>query len=263
MRSVAGHNAPAVSFYAKDFLVGVAPLSLAERGAYITFLAYEWDSGSVPADPIIRARVLGCSRREADAVWSVISCKFLQQQDGSWINPRLEGERTKQEERRAVLTANGLKGGRPKNQMVNQTETKRLSVENQIESLSSSSSSSITKEHVHTQKFAPRLSDAETATPELMARAGDLLNRYAELFYEHRKGARYHNRMHLDFEKALGLVKTWDDDARLEKLAVIILTTDDEWISRTDRGFGIFAARASWADDRLSAWEAEQKAKAI
>jgi hypothetical protein len=94
-----------------------------------------------------------------------------------------------------------------------------------------------------------------------MARAGELLNRYAELFYLHRKGARYHNRMHLDFDKALGLVRTWEDDKRLEKLAVIVLTTDDEWISRTDRGFGIFAARASWADDRLSAWEAEQQVK--
>lgn len=100
-----------------------------------------------------------------------------------------------------------------------------------------------------------KCADVPTATPIEM-RAGALLTRYAELFYEHRKGARYHNRMHLDFPKACELVQTWPDDARLERLAVIVLTTDDEWISATDRGFGIFAARASWADDRLTAWEA-------
>lgn len=95
-----------------------------------------------------------------------------------------------------------------------------------------------------------------------LRRAGKLLERYAELFQQHRRGARYHNRMHLDFPKACELVKTWPDDARLEKLAVIVLTTDDDWISRTDRGFGIFAARASWADDRLTTWEAEQQVRA-
>lgn len=94
----------------------------------------------------------------------------------------------------------------------------------------------------------------------LTMRAGALLQRYEALFYEHRRGARYHKREHLDFPKAVELVRTWPDDARLEKLAVIILTTDDDWISKTDRGFGIFALKASWADDKLAAWEAAQKA---
>lgn len=94
-------------------------------------------------------------------------------------------------------------------------------------------------------------------------RAGSLLNRYAELFIEYRKGAKYHNRMHLDFDKARELVRTWADDARLEKLAILVLTTDEEWISRTDRGFAVFAARATWADDRLAEWESRQpKARA-
>ncbi len=101
-------------------------------------------------------------------------------------------------------------------------------------------------------------SSSEEKEDALTMRAGDLLNRYAELFYEHRRGARYHARPALDFPKACELVQTWTDDARLEKLAVIVLTTDDDWISRTDRGFGIFAAKATWADERLAAWEAEK-----
>ncbi len=49
---------------------------------------------------------------------------------------------------------------------------------------------------------------------------------------------------------------TWDD-ARIEKLAKIILTTDDPFVAGTDRSFRIFALKASWADDRLRVWEQE------
>lgn len=54
----------------------------------------------------------------------------------------------------------------------------------------------------------------------------------------------------LEFGEALSLVQTWDD-ARLEKIARVILTTDDEFIAKTDRGWKIFVMKASWADDRL------------
>lgn len=103
---------------------------------------------------------------------------------------------------------------------------------------------------------------AATVEEALAMRAGALVEHYAELFQQHRGGARYHSRIHLDFMKAQELVKTWADDGRLEKLAVIVLTTDDDWIAGTDRGFGVFAAKASWADDRLTTWEAEHGTKA-
>lgn len=54
----------------------------------------------------------------------------------------------------------------------------------------------------------------------------------------------------LEFQDAMSLVATWDD-ARLEQLARIVLTTDDDFISTTDRGFHIFAIKASWAENRL------------
>jgi uncharacterized protein YdaU (DUF1376 family) len=132
--------APAFSFYAKDFLLGTVTMSLAERGAYITLLAFQWDNGSVPNDSIGRARVLSCPSKQADALWSRLRVKFEQGADGHWRNRRLEMEREKQAERRAALVANGAKGGRPpKNQKVsrsdNQTETNRLSGENQGKSL--------------------------------------------------------------------------------------------------------------------------------
>ena len=251
-------KAPAFSFYAKDFMLGTLNMSLAERGAYITLLAYQWDSGSVPADALALSRVLGCSRLEAGKVWPRVSEKFKQGEDGAWRNDRLELERTRQAARRDALAANGRLGGRPPTKL---EETKRLTKpepnENQKQSLPSPSPSPSPIVVASQLRSEPSvdLSDDDT----MLHRAAHLLERYAELFQLHRRGARYHNRMHLDFMKAQALVKTWADDARLEKLAEIVLTTDDEWISRTDRGFGVFAARATWADDRLTAWEADQK----
>lgn len=84
--------------------------------------------------------------------------------------------------------------------------------------------------------------------------AARFLERYQALYREHRHGARLHLKPSLDWQRVCDLLKTWDF-ARLEKLAVILLTTDDDWVSRTDRSIGVFASRASWCDDRLRAWE--------
>jgi len=105
-----------------------------------------------------------------------------------------------------------------------------------------------------------RLSARENGSdsPEITQRAGRLIQRYSELYTEHRHGARLRLVGNtLEFQDACALVKLWDD-ARLEKLAVLVLTTDDEpYIQRSDRGFKIFSLKASWADGRLSEWEAE------
>lgn len=91
-------------------------------------------------------------------------------------------------------------------------------------------------------------------------RAGRLLDHYSELYSQHRNGARLRLMGNsLEFQQACDLVKLWDD-ARLEKLAVLVLTTDNEWIARTDRSFKIFALKSTWADDALAVWEATRKA---
>jgi hypothetical protein len=60
----------------------------------------------------------------------------------------------------------------------------------------------------------------------------------------------------LEFQDALSLVRLWDD-ARLEKLAQVVLTTNEPFIAGTDRGFKIFALKASWADSRLAELESQ------
>lgn len=93
---------------------------------------------------------------------------------------------------------------------------------------------------------------------EIGERAGRFVERFEELYSQHRKGARWFRRQPaLDWQRAINLCRTWDD-ARLEKLAVVFLTTDDEWISNTDRGLAVFESKATWCDERLAQWESQQ-----
>lgn len=85
-------------------------------------------------------------------------------------------------------------------------------------------------------------------------RAARFLDRYQALYREHRHGAHVLIKPSLDFQRSCDLCRAWPD-ARLEKMAVILLTTDEEWVMRTDRGFGVFVSRATWCDDKLKQWE--------
>ena len=99
-------------------------------------------------------------------------------------------------------------------------------------------------------------------TAELADRAGRFVEKYAELYAQHRHGAKmFRRRPAIEWDQACELCRTWDDE-RLIKLAEILLTTDDDWVERTDRGWGVFVSRAQWCDERLSAWEAKQRRRA-
>jgi len=258
---------PAFSFYANDFLVGTVTLSLAARGAYITLLAYEWDHGSVPDDPSARARVLGCARRESETLWTRLREKFFQGDDGAWRNARLEGERLKQVERRITLARNGALGGRPKNQKDKPRKTKRFAVakpdgqpdENLNKSLPSSSSSSssekrVGKDHQHAVRSADADAVSGTALHAFLAR-------FCELYAKYRHGAKYLVRREKDIPLARRLLQVYPAE-RLEKLTIILLTTDHEWITTTDRGLGILSTKASWLDGLLAEHEAHKRSAA-
>jgi hypothetical protein len=100
------------------------------------------------------------------------------------------------------------------------------------------------------------LSLARERTHDVGDRAADLLENYPRWFAEERHGARIALLGGpMQFAEAQKLCEVWESDARLEKLARIVLTTEDPWISGTDRGWKIFVLKASWADDRLRQWE--------
>jgi uncharacterized protein YdaU (DUF1376 family) len=237
-------------------------MTLEQQGAYRNLLdEATLRGGPLPTDERILAKACGDAKRWPK-LRAVLLARFTLTPDG-WRNETLdevlnESKRRADKQRRWRLsrgnaTGNeaGNRGGSPDPDPISGSykEQKDMAMANRVQEAT---------DNVRTTTFVRRPLDVTPETEALELRAGHLLERYAELFILHRKGARYHNRMHLDFPKACEIVQTWADDARLEKLAILVLTTDDDWISRTDRGFGIFAAKAMWADDRLAMWEAEQ-----
>lgn len=123
----------------------------------------------------------------------------------------------------------------------------------------------ITQAEAYTEEDLSKRDLASTSSVLLpVTRANSTQDRAARLLQElypawyckHRHGAKLRLVANsLAFQDALSLVELWDD-ARLEKLATVFLTTDDEWISSTDRSFRVFASRASWCDNRLKQVEA-------
>jgi hypothetical protein len=103
------------------------------------------------------------------------------------------------------------------------------------------------------------LSGEKEQTGDVTFRAGELLRNYQRWYAEERNGARLRLIGNsLEFQEALTVVNTWPDDARIEKLARIVLTANDDFINKTDRSFKIFALKATWADDKLRVWEGKQ-----
>lgn len=91
-------KSPAFQWYPRDILSSarVAEMSLAEEGAYRRLIDYCWLNGSIPADPIRAARVVGkgCSKEIAQAVLPM----FIPDpaDPTRLIHDRLEEEREKQ-----------------------------------------------------------------------------------------------------------------------------------------------------------------------
>lgn len=110
---MAPQKSPAFQFYARDFLTGVATMSLAERGAYISLLAHQWDAGMVPNSSDERARILGCTKAQEKTIWQQIGKKFAPV-DGGYQNSRLEEERSKQAEYRRRQSDKGKAGAKSK-----------------------------------------------------------------------------------------------------------------------------------------------------
>lgn len=94
-------------------------------------------------------------------------------------------------------------------------------------------------------------SSREGEIDDVSRRAGRFCEEvYPALYEKHRKGARYVGRPALDFQEALLLCRTWNDE-RLVKLAQVFLTTDHEFAEKGSRTMAQFRALAPWCDSRL------------
>lgn len=256
---MAEESSPAFQFYVKEWRSSrsIMRMSFAERGMYLEMLLEQWENLTLPDDAAAVAELIGGGEAEWRRHWDVLRRRFVTASGGGIYNVRLEKEREKQRAGSERASTRGRAGAakrwqrdRPSIQQASTQDAQGMSRNSFPIAIPIATATADRARKV----LSP---EKDTERDALDLRAGNLLNRYAELFILHRQGARYHNRMHLDFPKACELVRTWPDDARLEKLAVLVLTTDDDWISGTDRGFAIFAARATWADGLLAEWEAK------
>ena len=102
------------------------------------------------------------------------------------------------------------------------------------------------------EKTDPFLDDVKTD------RAARFIERYQALYHKHRHGALYALKPARDYAAAVTLCSTWADDARLDKLAVIFLTTDHRFAEEGSRTVPQFLALASWADGKLAEFEAKK-----
>jgi uncharacterized protein YdaU (DUF1376 family) len=112
---VASEKSPAFQFYPKDFLTDshVVAMTLPERGAYITLLCLCWMDGSVPAELPSLARLCSVSAATFARLWPALEPCF-EATNGRLVQPRIERERRKQLEFRAMKAAAGQKGGKAK-----------------------------------------------------------------------------------------------------------------------------------------------------
>jgi hypothetical protein len=93
----------------------------------------------------------------------------------------------------------------------------------------------------------------------LGARAASLLTRYEALHERYCHGAKLWRKPSVDFQRALDVVRIWDDDGHLDDLMQVFLRTDEPWIQQAGRQFGVFCSRVGWCDERLQAAKAELK----
>lgn len=135
--------APSYQRYPKDIVSSgeIAALSLEEFGALTLLLDHDWIETGLPMNLKILAKFVRISERKMQKLWLNIS-RFFVENGERWMNPGLQIEREKQAHRRASLSENGKKGGRPPKATALPKETSGFISDNQMKSLSSSSSSS-------------------------------------------------------------------------------------------------------------------------
>lgn len=245
---MAAERVPAFQFYPKDFLTDerVQLMSHTERGVYITLLCMCWLEKTLPLETKQLAMLVNMPLARFTKLWehSPIKQCFQVNEDGRLHHKRLDVERDKQDTyRRRQADAAAVRWEKRVDATALPAQCPRVADEEE-------------KRLVVTEGVQGKPPRSSLVEDDIGKRAAQLVERYGVLFSQHQRGARYRPRPNLDWVEACDLCRIWSNE-RLEQLAVIVLTTNDPWISKTDRAFKIFAMKASWADARLAKLEGE------
>jgi len=112
---------PAVLFYTSDFLTGTAYFTDAERGQYIRLLCEQHQNGHIPENHMVSVCL---------SLGSPVIKKFTQDEQGFYYNIRMDEEIIKRKEFTDSRRLNGMKGGRPKEEIKPLAEPVGLPTEN-------------------------------------------------------------------------------------------------------------------------------------
>lgn len=88
----------------------------------------------------------------------------------------------------------------------------------------------------------------------------DFLTWFQAEYKTRRNGATYFVKWESHGKLVKDLLRVFPPD-RLKKHAQILLTTDEDWTSETDRGIGVLSTKINWLEERLCAWEVKRKAR--
>ena len=223
-------------------------LPMEARGVYREMLTQAWRRGAkLPNDHEAIRRAIGCTLREWRRAWPQVE-KFWTMDGGNLVNA------TQVEVYTAAAIASEKFGDR-----ASRAARARWDAPSNAPSIPQALPE-VVPEHVLEQcppSLSPSPEDqnnretrAREADDDIGDRARRFLERYAELFHQHRKGARYYAKPALDFPEAVRLCGVWDD-GRLETLAEAFLTTDDKFCRQGTGSVAHFSSRASWCDVRL------------
>jgi uncharacterized protein YdaU (DUF1376 family) len=211
-------KSPAFQFYPSDFISGTIDLSAEEVGAYMRFICYQWEKGSIPDDLDSRSRIAGLSRSRMARVWERVKRHYVHIPIG-FINKRLERVRQDQIAFRERQAANGRNGGRPPKPKNNPGLSSGLSQTEPTRNPNESSSI-----------FCLQSSNKKEASGDVHDEiAADFLEQYPTLYARVRNGARYAvSRMNMerDLGYARDLVRGWPDIKRLLEMAEVFLRMD-------------------------------------
>jgi uncharacterized protein YdaU (DUF1376 family) len=264
---------PAFQFYASDFLSddAVSLMTHEQIGAYVLLLCHAWQRpDGLPSSLEALARLARYApRRFQKRIWPALLPKFHTNATGNLENPRLERVRSEQNEYRERGRRGGTRSAERRREQraaakasehASEHESERPS-EQPINGRANAQQAGQLKGNTPSPSPSPVLPPnpprgarealTEAQKDDLPRRAGDFCRVYHRLYSKHSFGALYHEKPRRDYEHAIGLVKTYTDDGRLEKMAELYLLRDDAEVRGKARTIGQFAAMAQWCDAKL------------
>lgn len=139
---------PAFLLYSSDFLTGCTSLTMEERGQYITMLCIQHQTGYLTEKTISLS---------VGNVSDDVLAKFKKNENGFFLNQRLELEIKKRSKFIDSKRLNGKKGGRPKNKnkpsAKPNAKAKKNLIENEIENENINENGIINKNEIKNQNF--------------------------------------------------------------------------------------------------------------